>query len=207
MLDGSDVSRLLDILGNRNRRRIIELLRQKPCFVTEISERLVLSPKAVIEHLQMMEREQLLVSYQDERRRKYYYLSHDINVIVNLQKQDGVTLPSVEENQRTRFARNLGTFKRMVRARDELLDNLEQLEREIESRFAEVMRMRGNFVADDGDLEIILALSHADLRLAELEEVSSLSTDELKQRLGNLTHTGVVERINDRYRIRGTHGE
>ncbi len=145
MLEGSEVSRLLDILGNRNRRRIIELLRQKPCFVTEISERLVLSPKAVIEHLQLMEREQILVSCQDERRRKYYYLSHDINVIVNLQKQDGgVTLPSVEENQRTRFARNLGgAFRRMVRAHDELLDNLEQLEREIESRFAEVMRMRG----------------------------------------------------------------
>ncbi|MCM2466054.1 ArsR/SmtB family transcription factor [Methanoculleus oceani] len=207
MLEGDEVSRLLDILGNRNRRRIIQLLRQKPCFVTEISERLVLSPKAVIEHLQLMEREQLLISCQDERRRKYYYLSHDINVIVNLQKQDGVTLPSVEENQRTRFTRHLEVFRRMVRARDELLDNLEQLEREIESRFGEVMRMRGGFVNDDGDLEIILALSHADLVFAELEEVSSLSTDELKQRLGNLMHMGVVERINDRYRIRGTHGE
>ena len=207
MLEGSEVSRLLDILGNRNRRRIIELLRQKPCFVTEISERLVLSPKAVIEHLQLMEREQLLVSYQDERRRKYYYLSHDINVIVSLQKQDGVTLPSIEENQRTRFARNLEVFRRMVRAHDELLDNLEQLEREIESRFAEIMRMREGFVTDDGDIEIVLVLSHADLSLTELEEVSSLSTDELKQRLDNLVDTGVVERINDRYRIRGTHGE
>jgi ArsR family transcriptional regulator len=207
MLEGSEVSRLLDILGNRNRRRIIELLRQKPCFVTEISERLVLSPKAVIEHLQLMEREQLLISCQDERRRKYYYLSHDINVIVNLQKQDGVTLPSVEEDQLTRFTRNLEVFRRMVRARDELLDNLEQLEQEIELRFAEVMRMRGGFVADDGDLGIILALSHADLAFAELEEVTSLSTDELKQRLGNLINMGIVERINDRYRIRGTYGE
>ncbi|WP_292520407.1 ArsR family transcriptional regulator [Methanoculleus sp.] len=207
MLEGSEVSRLLDILGNRNRRRIIELLRQKPCFVTEISERLVISPKAVIEHLQLMEREELLVSCQDERRRKYYYLSHDINVIVNLQKQDGVTLPLVEENQKTRFTRNLETFRRMVRVRDELLENLEQLEREIESRFTEIMRTRGNFISDDGDLAIILALSHADLTLAELEEVSSLPTDELKQRLGNLMYTGVVERTNNRYKIRGTHGE
>jgi len=55
MLDHVEVARILDILGNRNRRRIIELLRQKPCFVTEISDRLVLSPKAVIEHLQLME--------------------------------------------------------------------------------------------------------------------------------------------------------
>ncbi|MCK9277083.1 MAG: ArsR family transcriptional regulator [Methanoculleus sp.] len=207
MLEGGEVSRLLDILGNRNRRRIIELLRQKPCFVTEISERLVLSPKAVIEHLQLMEREELLISCQDERRRKYYYLSHDINVIVNLQKQDGVTPPSVEEDQKARFTRNLAALKRMIRARDELLDNLEQLEREIESRFTEIVRMREGFITDDGDLEIILALSHVDLTLAELEEVSSLSTDELKQRLGNLVYMEVVEQINDRYQIRGTHGE
>jgi ArsR family transcriptional regulator len=208
MLEGNEVSRLLDILGNRNRRRIIELLRQKPCFVTEISERLVLSPKAVIEHLQMMEREELLISCLDERRRKYYYLSHDINVIVNLQKQDGVTLPSVEEDQRARFTRNLAALRRMVRAREELLENLEQLEREIESRFSEIMRTREVVAVDDRDLDaILLPLSHVDLTIAELEEVSSLSTDELKQRLGGLMHMGFVERVNDRYRIRGTHGE
>ena len=207
MLEGSEVSRLLDILGNRNRRRIIELLRQKPCFVTEISERLVLSPKAVIDHLQMMEREHLLISCQDERRRKYYYLSHDINVIINLQKQDEITLPAVDEDQKTRFAREVAIFKRMVRARDELLANLEQLERDIESRFAEIARTGGDFIVGDEDLEIILALSHFDLTLAELEEVCSLSTDELKQRLNNLMSTGVVEQINDRYQIRGTHGE
>lgn len=208
MLEGSEVSRLLDILGNRNRRRIIELLRQKPCFVTEISERLVLSPKAVIEHLQMMEREELLISCLDERRRKYYYLSHDINVIVNLQKQDGVTLPSVEEDQRARFTRNLAALRRMVRAREELLENLEQLEREIESRFSEIMRTREVVSVDDRDMDaILLPLSHVDLTFAELEDVNSLSTDELKQRLGNLMHMGIVERVNDRYRIRGTHGE
>ncbi|NLZ30559.1 MAG: ArsR family transcriptional regulator [Methanomicrobiales archaeon] len=207
MLEGGDVSRLLDILGNRNRRRILELLRQKPCFVTEISERLVLSPKAVIDHLQMMEREQILISCQDERRRKYYYLSHDINVSVNLQRQDGVTLPAVDDDRMARFTRELAIFRRMVRSHDELLDSLEQLERDIESRLADITCMKGDFITGDGDLEIILALSHFDPTFAELEEVCSLSTDELKQRLNNLISTGVVEQTNDRYQIRGTHGE
>jgi len=83
MLDHVEVARILDILGNRNRRRIIELLRQKPCFVTEISDRLLLSPKAVIEHLQLMEREEILSFRLDERRRKYYYLANDISVMVS----------------------------------------------------------------------------------------------------------------------------
>ncbi|MGP8114832.1 MAG: ArsR/SmtB family transcription factor, partial [Methanoregula sp.] len=42
MEDLAEFARLLDILGNRNRRRIIGLLRQKPCFVTEISETLMI---------------------------------------------------------------------------------------------------------------------------------------------------------------------
>src|SRR5512137_2866341 len=86
MHDAEEAARLLDILGNRNRRRIIELLRQKPCFVTEISDTLTLSPKAVIDHLQMMEREAILSSQTDERRRKYYYLANDILIDVSLKE-------------------------------------------------------------------------------------------------------------------------
>ena len=86
MNNAREVARILDILGNRNRRRIIELLRQKPCFVTEISETLVLSPKAVIEHLQMMEKEAILSCQTDERRRKYYFLENDILIDVSLRQ-------------------------------------------------------------------------------------------------------------------------
>jgi len=86
MPDPAEAARLLDILGNRNRRRIIDLLRQKPCFVTEISDTLMLSPKAVIEHLQMMEREAILSCQTDDRRRKYYYLANDILVQVSLKR-------------------------------------------------------------------------------------------------------------------------
>jgi ArsR family transcriptional regulator len=207
MLEGNEVSRLLDILGNRNRRRIIELLRQKPCFVTEISELLVLSPKAVIEHLQMMEREELLVSCQDERRRKYYYLSHDINVIVDLQKQDGVALPSVDEDQMARFIRTLMMFRRLVRARDDLLNNLEHLERDIQSKYMDLMQRRTDIITDEEEMDLVLALSHYDLTLEEFGDVSGLPTDELKQILGNLISKGIVERNNNRYQIRGTHGE
>jgi len=88
---------MLDILGNRNRRRIIELLRQKPCFVTEISETLVLSPKAVIDHLQMMEREAILSCQIDDRRRKYYYLENDILIDINL-KQVRVLAEEIDDD-------------------------------------------------------------------------------------------------------------
>jgi ArsR family transcriptional regulator len=207
MLDGGEVSRLLDILGNRNRRRIILLLRQKPCFVTEISDRLVLSPKAVIEHLQMMERERILISYQDERRRKYYYLSHDIHIMVSLQKQDGVMTPPVDEDKREKFMRSLIMFRRMIRAHDDLLTNLEHLERDIELKVSEIMRMGDDILNDERELDIALAISHDDRTLTELEELSGLSPTDLNQTLNNLIRDGIVEQNRTHYMLRGTHGE
>ena len=100
MNDTGEVARLLDILGNRNRRRIIELLRQKPCFVTEISDTLMLSPKAVIDHLQMMEREAILSFQMDEHRRKYYYLANDILINVSLKEVRIVSAVSSEERRK-----------------------------------------------------------------------------------------------------------
>ena len=88
MLDQDNISHLLDILGNRNRRRILDLLRQKPCFVTEISDRLVINPKAVIEHLAIMQKEAVISSYQDDKRRKYYYLVNDFTLSVQVTKTD-----------------------------------------------------------------------------------------------------------------------
>ncbi|WP_459839722.1 ArsR/SmtB family transcription factor, partial [Halolamina litorea] len=46
-----DSAVLLNLLGNENRRRILRLLSHKSCYVTEISEYLGVSPKAVIDHL------------------------------------------------------------------------------------------------------------------------------------------------------------
>ncbi len=206
MYEDGEVSRLLDILGNRNRRRIVALLRQKPCFVTEISERLVVSPKAVIEHLRMMEREKILVSRQDERRRKYYYLSHDINVIVNLQKRDAAMLPVADADQREKFIRTLTLLRRLVRARDDILNDLEHLERDIESKVNEIMRT-GTDLLDERELDLLFSLSHHDLTLEELEELSGLSTDEINGILDSLIEKGFVERTDRQYCIRGTYGE
>ena len=50
-----DSAALLDLLGNENRRRILGLLAQRPCYVTEISDSLGVSPKAVIDHLRKLE--------------------------------------------------------------------------------------------------------------------------------------------------------
>jgi ArsR family transcriptional regulator len=83
-----DASALLDLLGNGNRRRILRLLSRRPCYVTEISERLGVSPKAVIDHLEKLEEAGLIESRIDEKRRKYFHISENIRLEVTLAPYD-----------------------------------------------------------------------------------------------------------------------
>ncbi len=79
-----DSAELLDLLGNANRRRILRLLAQKPCYVTEISEFLGVSPKAVIDHLRKLEEAGLVESRTDDRRRKYFSIAENLRLEVNV---------------------------------------------------------------------------------------------------------------------------
>ncbi|MXV63632.1 metalloregulator ArsR/SmtB family transcription factor [Natronorubrum sp. JWXQ-INN-674] len=79
-----DSAALLDLLGNENRRRILRLLARKPCYVTEISDYLGVSPKAVIEHLRKLEEAGLIESRVDDQRRKYFHIARNVRLEVNV---------------------------------------------------------------------------------------------------------------------------
>src|SRR5512136_3016043 len=208
MFDAVEVSRMLDILGNRNRRRIIELLRQKPCFVTEISETLVLSPKAVIDHLQMMEREAILSCQIDERRRKYYYLENDILIDINLKQvrvlAEGIDNDSSTNNQLKNSVTMLG---RMIKAHDMILSNLEQVNHDIETKMNDLARTHKDLFRSDREITVIIALSHDSLTFQELEQVTEVSQKDLGEILKRFERKGLIGRIKDRYILRGVYEE
>jgi len=83
-----DSAALLDLLGNENRRRILRLLARKPCYVTEISEYLGVSPKAVIDHLRKLEEAGLVESHVDDGRRKYFSIARNLRLEVNVSPYD-----------------------------------------------------------------------------------------------------------------------
>jgi ArsR family transcriptional regulator len=208
MYDAVEVSRLLDILGNRNRRRIIELLRQKPCFVTEISETLMLSPKAVIDHLQMMEREAILSCQMDDRRRKYYYLENDILIDINL-KQVRVRAEEIDDDStRSDLLKNSVTMLgRMIKAHDMILSNLEQVNHDIETKMNDLARNHKDLFRSDREIIVIIALSHDPLTFQELEQVTEVSQKDLGEILKRFERKGLIGRIKDRYTLRGVYEE
>ncbi|WAC04395.1 MAG: ArsR family transcriptional regulator [Methanoregula sp.] len=214
MHDAVEVARLLDILGNRNRRRIIELLRQKPCFVTEISETLTLSPKAVIEHLQMMEREDILSCQTDDRRRKYYYLANDISIEVsfkNLIQESGSQQTSnkaaeeVVYNERLR--NSVTMLARMIRSHDQLLDNLEQINHDIETKLTDLAENHSDIFRNEREMSVIIALSHDSLTMDELITVTRIDSEELTSLMRRLERRGIVKREKAQYMLRGIHAE
>ena len=77
-------SEFLDILGNENRRKIIALLAERPYYVSEITTRLNVSPKAVIGHLSLLENSALIESSTDAQRRKYYSISKSLRLEVSV---------------------------------------------------------------------------------------------------------------------------
>jgi ArsR family transcriptional regulator len=215
MYDAVEVARLLDILGNRNRRRIIELLRQKPCFVTEISETLMLSPKAVIEHLQMLERETILACQTDERRRKYYYLANDISVEVSMKRlahevaaREAAAQAQVMEEEKNEQLRNsVAMLARMIRSHDQLLDSIEQLNHDIETKLNDIAHNHKDLFRNERELSVIIALSHDSLTSGELVSVTGCGGEELAPLLRRLERRGIVAREKGQYMLRGTHAE
>lgn len=83
-----DMEAILDVMGCKTRRDIIDLLREEPKFVSEISQELDIGQKAIIEHLRAMEEIGILESSFKKvvrgRPRKYYDMPNDVNVHITI---------------------------------------------------------------------------------------------------------------------------
>ncbi|MBZ9570914.1 ArsR family transcriptional regulator [Methanobrevibacter sp. TMH8] len=83
-----DMEAILDVMGCRTRREIINLLREEPRFVSEISQELEVGQKAIIEHLRAMEEIGILESSFKKivrgRPRKYYDMPNDFNINITI---------------------------------------------------------------------------------------------------------------------------
>lgn len=206
MFDQEHIAQLLDILGNRNRRRIIELLRYKPCFVTEISDRLLLNPKAVIEHLALMQKEDVVSFYQDEKRRKYYYLIQDFRLSVEMQPKDepAEAVSSVSDEredsmQSLPLTDKILQIRSLLDAREKLIENLEAVEHDIDSKMEEIMAGGRGVLNNNLEAEILLSLIYAPLTPIEIADSIGRSIPDVTAALRSLISQGYLETNSGRY--------
>ncbi|MFB6233469.1 MAG: ArsR/SmtB family transcription factor [Haloarculaceae archaeon] len=213
-----DSAELLDLLGNANRRRILRLLARKPCYVTEISEYLGVSPKAVIDHLRKLEEAGLVESRTDDRRRKYFSISRNLRLEVNVSPYEfgtksaypastGVDMAScrylsieIETEEATALGELAGTLRRL----EQLENELSLAQRWVQGRLSDVRERIAEEVGDADprlvtDLLAELADERADVEtLSRAVEVHPSVVEEV---LEHLASKGVVTREGDRWQL------
>ena len=213
-----DSAELLDLLGNANRRRILRLLARKPCYVTEISEYLGVSPKAVIDHLRKLEEARLVESRTDDRRRKYFSISRNLRLEVSVSPYNfgtksaypassGVDMAScrylsieIETDRTADLSETAETLRRL----EELENELSLAQRWVQGRLADVRERIAEEIGDADprlvtDLLAVLADEEADTeQLSRLVDAPPPLVEEV---LDGLASRGVVVRDGSRWSL------
>jgi ArsR family transcriptional regulator len=167
----------------------------------------MLSPKAVIDHLQMMEREAILSCQMDDRRRKYYYLENDILIDINLKQVQGLEIVIEERTKGEQLKKSVILLGRMIKAHDMILSNLEQVNHDIETKISDLARNHKDLFRSDREITVIIALSHDSLTFQELQQVTDLSQTDLAEILKRFERKGLIGRKKDSYILRGVYAE
>jgi len=216
-----DSAVLLDLLGNENRRRILRLLSQKPCYVTEISEYLGVSPKAVIDHLRKLEETGLVESRTDDQRRKYFHISRNLRLEVNVSpygfgaKSAYPPSPSLDMNGRcphvTIDLPQDGATEGVADLAEEL-GRLEDLENElslaqrwVQGRVTDVLDRLNDRIGADADsrflADILVAIASGTDTVAGISAEVGAPEGAVEGALETLTERGLVREDGDGWRI------
>lgn len=215
-----DSGSLLDLLGNENRRRILRLLARKPCYVTEISEYIGVSPKAVIDHLRRLEEAGLVESEVDDRRRKYFRIARNVRLEVSLSPYGFGTKSGYPANTSLDLTRctHLSIDVRVGGADDPAtvaseLAELRDLERElsmaqrwVQGQMAQHQRDLDEAMPTDEDHErvyadVLVALARDAETTAELVEEVDAPPELVRSALSVLAERDIVARSEDRWQV------
>jgi ArsR family transcriptional regulator len=222
-----DSAAFLDLLGNENRRRILRLLARKPCYVTEISEYLSVSPKAVIDHLGKLEEAGLVESHVDDGRRKYFSIARNLRLEVNVSPYDFGTKSAYSASpnlditswryvsldvERTRSGDadrepaddELGSLAADLRRLERLENELSMAQRWVQGRLTETLdEISAHFEGVDGRFygELLRGLVTGPATPEELSRRVEAPPDVVADALEGLAAHGVVESNGEAWRL------
>ncbi|WP_338737624.1 ArsR family transcriptional regulator [Haloplanus salilacus] len=215
-----DSAVLLDLLGNENRRRILRLLARKPCYVTEISEYLGVSPKAVIDHLRKLEEAGLVESHTDDQRRKYFHISRNLRLEVSVSPYGFGTksaYPASSSLDMDGKCRHVsldapGSADDEVDDLAEAFDQLQTLEDELSlaqrwvyGRITEVLDRLTDHLGVDADsrfhAEVLAAVATGARTTESVAEAVDASPDAVRGALNTLADRGLVGRTDGEWRL------
>ncbi|MCQ8903102.1 MAG: helix-turn-helix domain-containing protein [Methanothrix sp.] len=205
---GLDPVELLDVLGNENRRRILQLLSFRPFYFNEIAKRLDVGPKAVIDHLGVLESAGLIECYRDERRRKYFRLARNLVLEVALASHSygvrayALSGPSME---RESDCRDLRTIHEELSALAAEMDRLRMMMADVATRELELrqkaMRAIDECATDELEAELLFSLLSGSSTEEKLAERLKMPAAVVRESLARLESRGLVRFENGSWSI------
>ncbi|NJF25487.1 ArsR family transcriptional regulator [Thermococcus sp. Bubb.Bath] len=143
----SDKGKLLDILGNETRRRILILLTRRPYYVSELSQELGVGQKAVLEHLRILKGAGLIEERTEKiprgRPRKYYTIKRGFRMEVMLTPYlFGTELYEPRHSRRGDIYTEARELIKSTEPVEEKVDELVGFLNDVEAQLDEIMEAR-----------------------------------------------------------------
>ncbi|MCS7144800.1 MAG: metalloregulator ArsR/SmtB family transcription factor [Archaeoglobaceae archaeon] len=202
---------VLDAIGNESRRRILELLAKKPCYLSEISYYLGMAPKLVIEHLEKLERAGIVKSVEDGRRR-YYYIStnlrveitispHNFEISLQKNKSDGDPIEILKEAEERLWmmSSNLESLTEIYRAMkiaEDVRRRFSAVQSSITAKLndmiEELLEEVERVAKDDLERLVLLGIAKGLRKTMEIAECFRIPYKEVEETLESLRRRGVV---------------
>jgi ArsR family transcriptional regulator len=144
----SDKGKLLDILGNETRRRILILLTRRPYYVSELSQELGVGQKAVLEHLRILKGAGLIEERTEKiprgRPRKYYTIKRGFRMEVMLTPYIfGTELYEPRHPRKGDIYTEARELIKSTEPVEEKVDELVSFLNDVEARLDEILEAKG----------------------------------------------------------------
>jgi ArsR family transcriptional regulator len=208
-----NIDEVLEVLGNESRRKILSLLAKKPCYVSEISYSLKMAPKAVLEHLEKLEKVGLIKSF-EEGRRRYYYIDKNIRLEISITPhrfyaditaENRVDLEKTAENV-VSLLKNFDFRARTISEINAMLERIEELQRafsklqsainsKINELFESILDEIERICKDDTERLVLLGLAKGLCKTAQIADELGLPYMDVERTLESLRRRGLVEKV------------
>jgi ArsR family transcriptional regulator len=106
-----------------------------------------------------------------------------------------------------RLKNSVTMLARMIRSHDQLLDNLEQINHDIETKLTDIAQNHSDIFRNEREMSVIIALSHDHLTMDELVGVTGIDQEDLVSLIRRLERRGIAGREKGHYMLRGIHAE
>lgn len=191
------------------------MLSRRPYYISEISDRLDVGPKAIIEHLDLLSSVGLVEFHTDNQRRKYCHIAHNVrlDVFVSPHSYEVESEPvEIDTKERKRLRQEYGSINALSNFSDELqrLMSLRQelmlAQRSTQAMISELMDVCAETIerisSDYLEGEILLSLMRGGQTTEALSEELNIPLYEAKKGLYQLKEKGIIKKDREKWHVR-----